>query len=117
VGTDDYYYDFVDEPEDYEKYGPDSYFLEAQKQIREIYEKDRQSVYYLRQMQIKLGKDYFHWITNNAMLSLRGIGYLRDIRIEKETGTSTRYFIHKSNRYPMRPVSYTHLTLPTILLV
>lgn len=40
MGIEDYYYDFVDVPEDYEQSGPDSYFLEAQKQIREIYERD-----------------------------------------------------------------------------
>lgn len=104
MGKEDYYYDFVDEPEDYEGYRPDSYFIEAQQKIREIYERDRQSVYYVRQMQIKLEKEYFHWITYNAMLGLRSIGYLRDITIERQTGTSTRYFIHKSNRYPMRRI-------------
>lgn len=55
-------------------------------------------------MQIELEKDYFHWITYNAMLGLRAIGYLRDIREKRETGTSTRYFIHKTNRYPRRRI-------------
>jgi hypothetical protein len=100
----DYYYDFVDAPEDYEGYRPDSYYLEVQKQIRKIYEGDRQSVYYVRQMQIKFEKDYFHWITYNAMVGLREIGYLKDIIIKRETGTSIRFFMHKSNRYPMRRI-------------
>ena len=104
MGIKDYYYDFQDAPEDYEESGPDSYFIEAQQQIREIYEKDRQSVYYVRQMQIKFEKDYFHWITYSAMVGLWKLGYLRDFRIEREKGTSTRYFIDKSNRYPMRRI-------------
>ena len=104
MGIKDYYYDFTDAPEDYEGTGRDSYFIYAQQQIREIYERDRQSVYYVRQMQIKLEKDYFHWITYNAMVGLREIGYLTDIMIKRETGTSTRYFIHKSNRYPKRRI-------------
>jgi hypothetical protein len=104
VGIEDYYYDFLDEPEDYEESGPDSYFLEVQQQIREIYEKDMQSVYYARQMQIKFEKDFFHWITYNAMIGLWKLGYLRDFRIKRKTGTSTRYFIHKSNRYPKRQI-------------
>jgi hypothetical protein len=104
LGIDDYYYDFQEVPEDYEESGPDSYFIEAQEQIREIYEKDRQSVYYVRQMQIKLEKDFFHWITYNAMVGLREIGYLTDITIKRQTGTSARYFIHKSNRYPKRRI-------------
>jgi len=35
---------------------------------------------------------------------LAELGYLTDIRRERQTGTSTRYFIHKSNRYPMRRI-------------
>ena len=63
MGIEDYYNDFVDASEDYEGSGPDSYFIKVQQQIREIYERDKQSVYYVRQMQIKFEKEYFHWIT------------------------------------------------------
>ena len=104
MGIEDYYKDFLDAPEDYQESGADRYFIEAQQQIREIYERDRQSVYYVRQMQIKFEKEYFHWITYNAMVGLKEIGYLTDISIKRETGTSTRYFIHKSNRYPKRQI-------------
>jgi hypothetical protein len=104
MGTDDYYYDFIDTPEDYEGSGPDSYFIEAQNKIRGIYDSDRESVYYVRQMQIKFEKEFFHWITYNAMIGLEKIGYLVDKTIKKEKGTSTRYFIHKSNRYYMRRI-------------
>ena len=31
-------------------------------------------------------------------------GYVKDIRIPKEKGTSTRYFVHRSNRYGRRAV-------------
>ena len=103
--VDDYYNDFVDAPEDYSEAGPDSYFIEVQKKIREIYEENRQSVYYGRQIQIKFEKDYFHWITYNAMDGLCKLGYLKDIRRKKEEGTSVRFFIHKSNRYPMRQIN------------
>ena len=91
VGTEDYYYDFQETPEDYQESGPDSYFKDAQEQIREIYERDRQGVYYVRQMQIKLEKDYFHWITYNAMVGLRIIGYLTDITTKRKTGTIKDY--------------------------
>jgi hypothetical protein len=104
MGKEDYYYDFPDTPEDYEGYVPDSYFIEVQKKIRDIYDSDRQSVYYVRQMQIRFEKEYFHWITYNAMIGLEKIGYLKDIIVKKKKGTSTRYFIHKSNRYPMRKI-------------
>ena len=97
--------DFQEESEDYQvPTYPDKYFLNAQKEIKELYENNREGVYYLRQLQVKLEKQYFHWVTNNALVGLYKIGYLKDYRVEKATGTSTRYFMHKSNRYPMREV-------------
>jgi hypothetical protein len=43
------YDDFTEAPEDYfEPSTPDHYFLQAQKEIRELYEGDRESVYYIR---------------------------------------------------------------------
>jgi len=97
--------DLYEEPEDYEVPSkPDKYFLNAQKEIKELYENNKESVYYLRQLQVKLEKRYYHWVTNNALIGLFKIGYLKDYRIEREKGTSTRYFIHKSNRYPMREI-------------
>jgi hypothetical protein len=97
-------YDFYEEAEDYEEYTPDHYFEEAQEEIKGLYEENRESVFYLRQLQVKLEKKYFHWVTNNALLGLIKIGYLKDYRIEREKGTSTRYFIHHSNRYAVRAI-------------
>ena len=100
------YDDFTEAHEDYfEPSTPDHYFLQAQKEIRELYEEDRESVYYIRQIQVKFEKKYFHWITNNAIIGLYKIGYLKDVRIPKEKGTSTRFFIHKTNRYARRRIN------------
>ena len=98
--------EFTEAPEDYfEPSTPDHYFLQAQKEIRELYEEDRESVYYIRQIQVKFEKKYYHWITNNAIIGLFKIGYLKDVRIPKEKGTSTRFFIHKANRYAKRTIN------------
>lgn len=98
--------DFSEAAEDYfEPTRPDDYFLQAQKEIRDLYEGDRESVYYIRQIQVKFEKKYYHWITNNAIIGLYKIGYLKDVRIPKEKGTSTRFFIHKANRYPRRRIN------------
>jgi hypothetical protein len=99
-------FDFYDEPEDYEPpKEPDSYFLAAQEDIRQLYETDKKSVFYVRQLQLKFEKKYFHWVTYNALIGLSKMGYLKEIKIDKEKGTSTHYFIHKSNRYPMREIN------------
>jgi hypothetical protein len=98
--------DFPEAPEDYSApITPDHYFLSAQKEIRDIYERDRESVYYLRQIQVMFEKKYYHWITSNAITGLFKIGFLKDVRIQKERGTSTRYFIHKANRYSQRKIN------------
>lgn len=100
------YDDFSEAPEDYfEPSVPDHYFLEAQQEIKALYEKDKESVYYIRQLQVKFEKQYFHWITNNALIGLHNFGYLKDVRIPKDRGTSTRYFIHKANRYARRTIN------------
>jgi hypothetical protein len=83
----------------------DDYFLGAQKDIQELYEKDLKSVYFIRQLQVKFEKKYFHWITNNAIIQLYNFGYLKDIRKKQNGGASTRYFFHRSNRYPKRRIN------------
>ena len=91
------YDDFPEVPEDYfEPSAPDHYFLQAQQEIRALYENDRDIVFYIRQLQVKFEKKYYHWITNNATIGLFKLGYLKDLRIPKEKGTSTRFFIHRS---------------------
>lgn len=100
------YDDFPEAPEDYyEPSSADTYFLQAQQEIRDLYENNRESVFYIRQLQVKLEKKYYHWITNNAIIGIYKIGYLKDLRIPKAKGTSTRFFIHKSNRYARRTIN------------
>lgn len=100
------YDEFSEAPEDYfEPSAPDYYFLQAQKDIRALYEEDKESVYYIRQIQVRFEKKYYHWITNNAIIGLHNMGYLKDVRIPKEKGTSTRFFIHKANRYAKRTIN------------
>ncbi len=104
----EFYEEPVHEPSEEEitefVYKPDSYFLEVQREIRSLFENEKESIYFIRQLQVKFEKKYYHWITNNAAVGLYKLGYLKDIRIPKEKGTSTRFFMHRSNRYPMRKV-------------
>jgi len=108
MSDDDFYDDyFIEPPEDYyeEFTKTDPYFLQAQKEIKDLYENNKESVYYIRQLQVKFEKKYFHWITNNAILELYKAGYLKDLRIPKGKGTPTRFFIHYSNRYAKRQIN------------
>ena len=105
-------YDFFEESEDFnEKVAPDKYFLEVQKEIKELYEKDKEAVYYVRQLQIMFEKYYFHWITYNATVQLKEFGYLKDKIIEREEGTSARYFMNSSYRYPKRKMKQMNMVI------
>jgi hypothetical protein len=69
-------FDFSEEQEDYGPvWQPDAYFIEAQKEIRNLYEADKESVFYVRQLQVKFEKKYYHWITHNALMGLLKTGY------------------------------------------
>lgn len=95
--------DFYESGEDYEGYPvSDKYFVRAQKVIKDLYEANREGIYYLRQLQVRFEKQFFHWVTNNALVGLFNQGYLRDYRMQGKSGTATRFFIHKSNRYVVR---------------
>jgi hypothetical protein len=44
-------FDFYEEPEEYEPVEePDAYFLDAQKDVKELFENDKEAVFYLRQL-------------------------------------------------------------------
>lgn len=97
--------DFNEAPDDYaEEKVPDEYFVDVQKQIKDIYLQDKESIFYIRQLQVMFEKHYYHWITNNAVNGLCKLGFLKDIRLSSTKGTSTRYFVHRSNRYPRRDI-------------
>lgn len=99
----DFEEDFLDEkPEAPE---PDSYFLSAQKDIAQLYDSDRNRVHYIRQLQVKFEKKYFHWITDNALKGYHALGYLKTFTIKKRGGISTKYYFHRSNRYPKRNIN------------
>lgn len=98
-------YDFFGISEEYTPdFKIDSYFSNVQEEIKKLYEIDKESVYYLRQLQIKFEKGYFHWVTNNALTGLIQLGYLKDYKEHSQIGTSTRFFMHKSYRYPLRKI-------------
>ena len=72
-----HYSDYDIYPNDIEEfvYEPDESFENVQEKIIKLYEKDKNKVYYVRQLQVLFEKDHFHWITANALLELEKVGY------------------------------------------
>jgi hypothetical protein len=97
--------DFPEEPEEEEVIKTDKYFIEAYEEIKLLYEQNKKSVFFKRQLQVKYENKYFHWITSNALSRLKAEGYVREIEIKKKDGTSRQFFIHPSNRYYRRAIN------------
>ncbi len=90
------------------EYSPDSYFLQVKKEIKELYERNIKSVFYMRQLQVRFEKDYYHWITCNAVRSLVKEDYLRQIDEKIDMGSNSlhlHFFVHSTNRYPKRDIN------------
>lgn len=112
---DNYYYDNR-EFDDYKyliheeeaEYKPDPYFLQAKKEISKLFESDKDSVFYMRQLQVKYEKKYYHWITRNAVTSLTKEGFLRQINKKVSSAGNPlnfHFFTHYTNRYPKRDIN------------
>jgi|SRR3990170_7910733 len=98
-------YDELEESFVPEQAPPDAYFLSAQRELKSLFEADKSKVFYIRQLQIRYERKYFHWIKYNALMQLqKNLRSIREIVISKATGTSIHFFTHYSNRYPKREV-------------
>jgi len=89
-------------------YAVDNYFYEAQNDLAALFTANPKKVYYLRQLQVRLEKKYFHWITNNAAVGLLRLGRLKEERVvSARGGMFTRFLTHPSNRYTKREIKRT----------
>jgi len=87
----------------------DSAVLKAKKEIKEIFKQAPQSVFYHIQLEVKLEKNFFHWVTHRAIKELIGEGFLiyerKPLFIGKNTSVlfvfmrKNRYYKHKVKRY------------------
>ena len=50
---------------------------EAREDLEEFFEKNRDKVFFSRQIEVQNEDKYFHWVTNRALRGLRETGVLR----------------------------------------
>jgi len=106
--SEDDYFDYSPEEEDRKKYNRDEYWIGAQKSLCSLFNKDTKEVFYMKQLQVKFEKEYFHWVTRNAVVGLLKSGYLQQINLSISASGNTlhlHFFAHRSNRYPKRPAN------------
>ncbi len=75
---------------------------EAREDLEEFFEKNRDKVFFSRQIEVLYEDKYFHWVTNRAVRGLRDAGILRAEERKLATGGSIILNWHRSFRYYRR---------------
>ena len=93
------------EPEEDEPY--DKFFHDARKTLTALFEENIDAVYYERQLQVMHEGTFFHWVTKNALQSIKDSVVQLIAREINTEGHILRphFYTHRSNRYPMRKIN------------
>ena len=83
----------------------EKYFPAAERDIRQLYENNKDGIYYTRQLQIKFEKAYFPWTTYRVIRHLNDLDFLILIERPQKDATSISFYTHYSNRYPKRKIN------------
>lgn len=97
-GTWEYYDEPIDMP--YEEPRPrDAKTDEAKARLSELFEEKSEQVFYGRQVEVLLEKDFYHWITSRTMNELVQEGKINSKKMILRAGIEARYYMAKGNRY------------------
>jgi hypothetical protein len=80
----------------------DSHEQDAREELIELFEENPKAVFFSRQLEIRLEKDHFHWITNRVIRALVEERVIVDDTRALKTGASIHLLWNKSFRYYKR---------------
>lgn len=80
----------------------DSYRAAAKDAIEALLDERAREVFYLKQLEVLLEKDYFHWVTAAAMKELVDEGRIGSVVEPMGPGTRVRFLFNRSHRYHRR---------------
>ncbi len=90
------------EEEQPEERPPDPQEEDALAALRELFDQQRERVFYSRQLEVQHERRWFHWVTHRALQRLGDEGLIKvDIRRLKTAG-EVHLMWHRSYRYPRR---------------
>lgn len=81
---------------------PDPVEIDARDLLREFFERNRQHVYFSRQLEVQHEDRYFHWITNRAIRELEAEGVIRSERRNLVSGGTIKLLWNRRFRYYRR---------------
>lgn len=95
-----------DEPEGHPR---DPVIDEARAAIDEFLSQNKQTMFYLKQLQVVFERRFYHWITAKAISELVDVGKWRDLLVplREDVGpqpTVVRFIFHPRNRYTARAI-------------
>jgi hypothetical protein len=81
---------------------PDPREEDARRALEVLFEANRESVFFSRQIEVQHEDRWYHWVTNRALRDLIEDGLVRSERRSMVTGGSLHLMWHRSHRYYRR---------------
>lgn len=100
IFDDDYYWEELHE--EYEEEKSDPAQEQAKNKIFELFDKNREAVFFSRQVEVINEGEFFHWITNRALRELEEEGVIKSETRELSIGSRTKLYWHPTYRYYKR---------------
>ncbi len=96
------YEDFSFNPNEPQQRPPDLKEHEAREELASFFDKNRENVFFSRQLEVRNERKYFHWITNRALRDLEEQRLIKREKRTLKTGGSIILLWHRSFRYYRR---------------
>ena len=94
----EYYDEPIDIPRE-ERRPRDPKTDEAKARLVKLFEENPERVFFGRQIEVLLEKDFFHWITSRALAELVAERKIKSEKVALRTGIDVRFCTAKGNRY------------------
>jgi hypothetical protein len=76
----------------------------ASVELVRFFESHLNDIFYLKQLQVRFEKKYFHWVLANAVNELLENEFLKFYTLKLGKATKVKFIFHKSNRYYKRQI-------------
>src|SRR3989304_2473833 len=99
---------FEDIPDSYEEEPPrprDTKIDEAKEKLRQFFNKNKDGIFYGRQLEVVFEKEFFHWIIAKSRKELIREGFLRSEEIPLGKNTKVDFLFKRGFRYYRRQVN------------
>ncbi len=87
-----------------EEPAPDKYVESAKDALISLFDREPNRAYFLKQLEVKLEKAHFHWVTARATNELIRDGILRSEQLPLGAQTRVKFVFHRSYRYYKREI-------------